>query len=187
MNAYAERFVQSIKQECLDHFVVFGTQHLDHLCKEYLEYYHAERPHQGLENELLVKPPAPKSKKRKAKPLPAVVPLSSIRCQTRWAAEALQPQGGVAVGCHFEVRCLASSALSCARVAILRRKVIPTQPALSGCSLARNPLASPILYLATPRDFVFCTGRACARASPARALRPPRGAKVVTPSTNPSA
>ena len=83
MNAYAERFVQSIKQECLDHFVVFGTQHLDHLCKEYLEYFHTERPHQGLENELLVKPPAPKSKKRKTKPLPDVVPLSSIRCQTR--------------------------------------------------------------------------------------------------------
>lgn len=53
MNAFVERFVQSIKQECLDHFTVFGTQHMDYLCREYLEYYHTERPHQGKENELL--------------------------------------------------------------------------------------------------------------------------------------
>ncbi len=55
MNAYVERFVQSIKQECLDHFIVFGAQHMDYLCSEYLEYYHTERPHQGRGNELLVR------------------------------------------------------------------------------------------------------------------------------------
>jgi putative transposase len=59
---FVERFIQTLGQECLDHFVVFGTQHLDHLCKEYLAYYHAERPHQGLEHELIVKPTPPKSK-----------------------------------------------------------------------------------------------------------------------------
>jgi len=52
MNAFAERFVQSIKQECLDHFVVFGAQHIDVLCREYVENYHTERRHQGRENEL---------------------------------------------------------------------------------------------------------------------------------------
>jgi hypothetical protein len=46
-NAVAERFVQSVKSECLDHFVVFGTSHLRHILSEYLTYYHCFRPHQG--------------------------------------------------------------------------------------------------------------------------------------------
>ncbi|UUO05345.1 integrase core domain-containing protein [Blastopirellula sp. J2-11] len=52
-NAFVERFIQTIQQECLDHFVVFGEQHMDHLVKEFVEFYHEERPHQGKENELL--------------------------------------------------------------------------------------------------------------------------------------
>lgn len=55
-NAYAERFVQSIKQECLDHFLVFGLRHLNHLCQEYLAFYLSERPHQAKDNELLTRP-----------------------------------------------------------------------------------------------------------------------------------
>ncbi|XZE37292.1 integrase core domain-containing protein, partial (plasmid) [Pirellulaceae bacterium SH501] len=47
MVAFAERFVQTIKQECLDHFVVFGHKHMDILCQEFKNYYHQERPHQG--------------------------------------------------------------------------------------------------------------------------------------------
>jgi putative transposase len=49
-NAVAERFVQSAKSECLDHFIVFGEAHLRHLLSEYLIYYHHFRPHQGLGN-----------------------------------------------------------------------------------------------------------------------------------------
>ena len=41
------------KQECFHHFVMFGATHLDVLCREYLEYYLTERPHQGRDNELL--------------------------------------------------------------------------------------------------------------------------------------
>ena len=49
-NAFVERFVQSIQQECLDRFVVFGERHMDHVCQEYISHYHAERPHQSLDN-----------------------------------------------------------------------------------------------------------------------------------------
>jgi len=49
-NAFAERFVQSVKRECLDHFVIFGETHLRHILSEYLTYYHRVRPHQGLDN-----------------------------------------------------------------------------------------------------------------------------------------
>jgi putative transposase len=46
----AERFVLSVKRECLDFFVVFGEAHLRHILSEYLTYYHQVRPHKGLDN-----------------------------------------------------------------------------------------------------------------------------------------
>ena len=52
-NAHMERWIQSLRRECLDHFVPIGLRHLDHLVSEYLEHYHLERPHQGLGNRLL--------------------------------------------------------------------------------------------------------------------------------------
>jgi transposase InsO family protein len=50
MNAVAERFVGSVRRECLDHFIVLGEEHLRHILKSYLVHYHEQRPHQGLDN-----------------------------------------------------------------------------------------------------------------------------------------
>jgi putative transposase len=50
LNAYAERCVQSVKQERLDHFMVFDERHLRYLLREYVTHYHQERPHQALGN-----------------------------------------------------------------------------------------------------------------------------------------
>ena len=50
MNAFVERWVQSIQQECLDHFIVFGEDHFNYLVSEWVEHYHAERPHQNMGN-----------------------------------------------------------------------------------------------------------------------------------------
>jgi putative transposase len=50
LQAYVERFIQSIQQECLDHFIVCGERHFDHLVREYVEHYHTERPHQAKGN-----------------------------------------------------------------------------------------------------------------------------------------
>ena len=52
-NAYAERWVRSIKEECLNRMILFGERHLRRVINEYLEHYHGERPHQGLGNELI--------------------------------------------------------------------------------------------------------------------------------------
>ena len=53
INAYAERFVRSIKEECLDQMIFFGERSLRNAIDEYLEHYHRERPHQGLGNHYL--------------------------------------------------------------------------------------------------------------------------------------
>lgn len=53
LNAFAERFVQSIKVECLDHFVFFGIDHLYHVVSKYVDFYNRHRPHQGRDNKTL--------------------------------------------------------------------------------------------------------------------------------------
>jgi integrase-like protein len=50
LDAYAERFVRSIKHECLRHIVPLGERHLRAVAHEFVEHYHAERNHQGLGN-----------------------------------------------------------------------------------------------------------------------------------------
>ncbi len=47
LNAYAERWVRSIKHECLNHFVILGERHLNHLVYEYAAFYNKCRPHSG--------------------------------------------------------------------------------------------------------------------------------------------
>ena len=73
-NAYVERFIQTLQKECLDHFVVFGEQHMDHLVKEFVTHDHEERPHQGKENGLLSLGDEPR---------PDVVSIGSIDCHER--------------------------------------------------------------------------------------------------------
>ncbi len=53
LNAYAERFVRSIKSECLDRTIFFGGKHLRCVVDEFVEHYHAERNHQGIGNRLI--------------------------------------------------------------------------------------------------------------------------------------
>ena len=59
LNAYAERFVRSIKEECLTRVVPLGERHVRRLVYEYIEHYHRERNHQELDNQLLQRPPPP--------------------------------------------------------------------------------------------------------------------------------
>lgn len=48
LNAYAEQLIQSVQDECLDKFMVMGTQHLDYLVSEYVVHYNIERPHSAI-------------------------------------------------------------------------------------------------------------------------------------------
>jgi transposase InsO family protein len=53
-NAYAERFVRSIREECLDRLILFGEHRLLRALDEFVAHYHGERNHQGLGNALIV-------------------------------------------------------------------------------------------------------------------------------------
>jgi len=56
LNAYAERFVLSIRSECLDQIIPLGERHLRQAVREYTAHYHVERNHQGRGNELIETP-----------------------------------------------------------------------------------------------------------------------------------
>jgi putative transposase len=53
LNAFIERFIRSIKEECLDRVIPLGEAHLRELIREYINHYHIERPHQGLDGTLI--------------------------------------------------------------------------------------------------------------------------------------
>ena len=53
LNAHAERFVRSIKHECLNRIVPLGENHLRTAVRAYVAHYHLERNHQGLDNRLI--------------------------------------------------------------------------------------------------------------------------------------
>ena len=52
LNAFAERFVRSIKEECLSRMIFFGPASLQHAVRQFMAHYHSERNHQGLDNRL---------------------------------------------------------------------------------------------------------------------------------------
>ena len=53
LNAFSERWVKSVKDDCLSKLILFGETSLRHALREYLAHYHAERNHQGKSNVLL--------------------------------------------------------------------------------------------------------------------------------------
>ena len=53
LNAYAERWVRSVKEECLSKLILFGEASLRHPLSEFVHHFHRERNHQGKENVIL--------------------------------------------------------------------------------------------------------------------------------------
>jgi len=50
MNAFAERWVRSLRNECFDRMIFIGLDHLRRVLKIYERYYNESRPHQGIDN-----------------------------------------------------------------------------------------------------------------------------------------
>ena len=74
LNAFAERWVRSVKEECLSQLILFGENSLRRALTQYIEHYHRERNHQGKANELLF--PLPRGPARRR-------PQGAIRCRER--------------------------------------------------------------------------------------------------------
>ena len=64
LNAFAERFVRSVKSECLSKLVPIGARMLRRALREYMEHYHGERNHQGLDNQLIAPARVPHSQSK---------------------------------------------------------------------------------------------------------------------------
>jgi transposase InsO family protein len=50
-NSYAERFVGTLRRECLDHLLIYGQRHLRQVLAEYERHYNTHRPHQSRDQE----------------------------------------------------------------------------------------------------------------------------------------
>ena len=48
-NAYAERFIRTVRNECLDRIMILGPRHLETVLETYVDHYNRERPHRGLD------------------------------------------------------------------------------------------------------------------------------------------
>ena len=53
-NAFAERWIRSVREECLDKLLILGERHLHRVLTTYVDYYNHARPHQGIEQQLPV-------------------------------------------------------------------------------------------------------------------------------------
>jgi putative transposase len=53
---FVERFIRSIKSECLNRMLIFGEAHLRHVVFSYIEHYHRVRAHQGIDNNIIDPP-----------------------------------------------------------------------------------------------------------------------------------
>jgi hypothetical protein len=73
LNAHAERWVRSIKEECLSKLILFGENSLRRVVSDFLEHYHQERNHQGKDNLLLFPVSSPRTPD----------PQGAIRCRER--------------------------------------------------------------------------------------------------------
>jgi putative transposase len=84
MNSTCERFLGSVRHECLDHVVIFGERHLRSVVAEYVAFFNRSRPHQGLAQRVPV--PSDKTSATASGRVIALPVLGGLHHEYRWAA-----------------------------------------------------------------------------------------------------
>ena len=85
-NAFAERFVRTVRRECLDHLLIFGRRHLERVLKAYVAHYVAERPHRGLRLAVPAGDRTPQVRRMTRTPVERRDVLGGLIHEYRWAA-----------------------------------------------------------------------------------------------------
>ena len=60
-NAHAERWVRTVREECLDHILILNREHLQRVLIEFVQYYNASSPHQGIDQQMPIPRKIPKN------------------------------------------------------------------------------------------------------------------------------
>lgn len=94
LNAFAERFVRSVKEECVGRMVFFGRSSLERALSEYVTHYHQERNHQGRRNQLL----------QSASPVTVRRGCRVMTRQRLWDAQLLPSRGCLIAECLWADR-----------------------------------------------------------------------------------
>jgi len=84
-NGICERFLGSVRRECLDHMLILGEGHLRHILRGYTAYFNTARPHQGI-RQALPDSPKPPSPAPPAAPIVAIPVLGGLHHDYRRAA-----------------------------------------------------------------------------------------------------
>jgi transposase InsO family protein len=99
-NAICERFLGSLRRECLDHVLILSERHLHRVVKEYKEYFNYARPHQGIEQRIPCRPERleapPVNGKLASRPV-----LGGLYHDYYWQAAECAGQGGGQPQVHF--------------------------------------------------------------------------------------
>jgi len=85
-NAFAERFVRTVRRECLDHVLIYDPRHLERVLQAYLAHYVEERPHRGLGLAVPAGRRAPRVRGTTRTPVERRDVLGGLIHEYRWAA-----------------------------------------------------------------------------------------------------
>jgi putative transposase len=85
-NAVCERFLRSVRQECLDHLLILQEKRLQRVLNEYVAYFNQARPHQGIQQQIPVQPRSVPSSQDAGNQVIALPVMGGLHHDYRWAA-----------------------------------------------------------------------------------------------------
>ena len=105
-NAYAERFVRIVREDCLDHLLVVSRRHLESVLNEYVRHYNQARPHRGLQ----LAPPIPvpsRARRSTRQPSPAATSSAASSTNTSERPEQTSMRVTLETSLHLPAGCSA--------------------------------------------------------------------------------